>query len=527
MGQAREQFLICFSLVGTLLFAGIVFGFAPLQLLLKSENQFSELCPEDSTGTCDAQNLQLLVMFTVATFLVNCISLPSGILLDKLGPVWMIAVAMVIMESGLVLMAYSDSATFNHFIVAYALIAVGGQMTLFSAFPCAFLILEQQSAIFASISCIFDSSCIVFQIFYTLHQEYGYTRKDMFLVYAVIGLVVYPTLIILWRFQAAAQGKADNEMEDEKSEDAGVIDNAEDKAYGSMNPSDEVAVPLNDRPLLQQLRTFEFVFIIIYATFGVFRANLYIGVNNTLLADLGDAKDNFLYTNIFGYLLPAGFLFIGLISWTTTKYGLSGSLHVTNTLAIVIFAIDCVPSLKVQVFNFLLFACFRAYLYSVMADYIAKTFGLKTLGRVTGAVFSLSSVINMSQAPLIAADNKYFDGNLNYLSGIMVVVGLLLALFIEFYRYQRNRDKHWVRWVGRNSANLDLPLLDQDASPETSRKVNSAVARSPSMGKKRAGMKAVVAPDGSGNVIFKKMMKVCRVMMPSWCPSHSPISYRV
>ena len=85
----------------------------------------------------------------------------------------------------------------------------------------------------------------------------------------------------------------------------------------------------------------------------------------------------------------------------------------------------------------------------------------------------------------------------------MVIVGVLISILIEFYRYKRNQDKHWLRWVTKHSRNEGLRehLLDGDATPESSRKVHAHLARSPSLG--RPGRQALAAPDGSGNVIFR------------------------
>ena len=47
--------------------------------------------------------------------------------------------------------------------------------------------------------------------------------------------------------------------------------------------------------------------------------------------------------------------------------------------------------------NFLAFAGFRAFLYGVVSAYIAQTFGLRTLGRVTGCVFTCGALVNLAQ----------------------------------------------------------------------------------------------------------------------------------
>jgi len=50
------------------------------------------------------------------------------------------------------------------FMLGYATTAIGGQMTLFAVFPTAFELAEYQTLVFATNSCFFDGSCIVFQV---------------------------------------------------------------------------------------------------------------------------------------------------------------------------------------------------------------------------------------------------------------------------------------------------------------------------------------------------------------------------
>ena len=102
------------------------------------------------------------------------------------------------MIAGLTLFAYCDSKTMDMFVAAYALIATGGQMTLFSAFPAAFLQMQWQTLVMTMISCIFDGSCVVFQLFSTFHNLWGWSRKAMFLGYAALAVVCYGLEMVLW-----------------------------------------------------------------------------------------------------------------------------------------------------------------------------------------------------------------------------------------------------------------------------------------------------------------------------------------
>ena len=58
-------------------------------------------------------------------------------------------------------------------------------------------------------------------------------------------------------------------------------------------------------------------------------------------------------------------------------------------------------------FNFLVFAAFRAFLYGVMGAFIGATFGPLTLGRITGCVFSVGSVVNLAQVVVVVVVDIY------------------------------------------------------------------------------------------------------------------------
>ena len=146
----------------------------------------------------------------------------------------------------------------------------------------------------------------------------------------------------------------------------------------------------------------------------------------------GDARFSGLlrrYTTVFSFILPVGVVFIPVIDICVKKLGLVGTLHVTNVIGVIVGALSLVPDVHVQIANFLMFAMFRAFLYGIVGAFFAQTFGLvrfpvasrtefcnlflnlcstaltvncveymqKTLGRITGTVYTLAAAINLLQ----------------------------------------------------------------------------------------------------------------------------------
>jgi hypothetical protein len=80
------------------------------------------------------------------------------------------------------------------------------------------------------------------------------------------------------------------------------------------------------------------------------------------------------------------------------------------------------------VVTFLVFAGFRAFLYGVTGAYIGETFGAATLGRVTGCVFTAGSLVQLLQAPVVDATNRYFQGRTTVLALGMAASGVCMVL---------------------------------------------------------------------------------------------------
>ncbi|XP_017571638.2 solute carrier family 43 member 3-like [Pygocentrus nattereri] len=78
------------GLVECLCFAGVVFGWASLVFVLKSDGYFRYLCVNKTvngtiTEDCGAQDEQLSIIFTIASFMINFSTLPNGFLFDHCG----------------------------------------------------------------------------------------------------------------------------------------------------------------------------------------------------------------------------------------------------------------------------------------------------------------------------------------------------------------------------------------------------------------------------------------------------------
>jgi hypothetical protein len=72
--RKKHMVVVGVALLNTLLFSGTIFGYSALQLMLKKEGQYIELCHFNATAPvdvvesgCSEQTLKLQMMFTVVS----------------------------------------------------------------------------------------------------------------------------------------------------------------------------------------------------------------------------------------------------------------------------------------------------------------------------------------------------------------------------------------------------------------------------------------------------------------------------
>lgn len=461
----RRIALVLAVCASDLLLTGLVFGWAPLLLLLQEEGQYHELCTDPSEPTCVAQENRLNLIFAVASVAMNAGALPVGMFLDRVGPRVTIAVAAVIEVSGLSMLALADSQTFDVFVPAYVLIAFGGCITMMSSYPASFLIMRYQTAILAAISCLFDGSSVVFLVLYTAHERFGWSRKELLLGLAVVSAGVYLVLIFLWGLNEKSlrpkrkPGVNNNGVIVSTPQREQLLANgkANDNVYGSVEmeqstriPStptmvqdDDAAFRLVDIAITKQMKSFEFAYIVVYAAVQVLRATIYIGTANKLLENYGDREHGYLYTKVFSFVLPMGFLFVPSIDYLVETRGLSKALLFTNVLGVLYNVLELVPILPVQCVAFFLFAAFRAFLYAIISAFTAKTFGLKNMGSLMGIVFSIGSVISLAEYPAVYISNWLFGGDLtvlNVASLLSCVLMIPLTMYLRKYEHEREKQ---------------------------------------------------------------------------------------
>lgn len=458
------------ALISCIFFSGIIFGWAPLKLILIRENQFSELCNHasntNSTSTempqqqemaakqtlsvgddgestfqpCVQQLDKYNFIFTVAQFMLSFASLPVGFFLDHSYKTFHYAVAATLQISGLILFGISDSHSGrDYFVLSYTMLSLGGCMTLLGAFPASFLLPHHQAGILAAISCLFDFSSIIFTVFYrlNLYDEVIFSRRNLFAGLAALGALVYGVLIYGWLqlerrdWTAVVEEETKQNQRQQKEQDEVKATKDDSKRNANAMHTEYIRrMGIHDWSLQKQLCTFEYLLVVLFAAVQMLRCNFYIETVNELLQTYGDT--NAIFAEIFSYVLPCGIIFIPMIDSTVRGMGVVGTLNVTNVIGIVFGVLLLIPSLIVQSIDFAVFACFRAFLYATLNTFIAFSFGVRTMGRVIGCTFTTAAVVTLLQYPAASfAENEQHTDfttiNLIMLGICIVPVGLSLG----------------------------------------------------------------------------------------------------
>jgi len=448
--------------------------------MLLEEGQYEELCLDGQESICAARQNKLDAIFTLAQFFLSFVSLPVGVLVDTAPKPVYFAIAGILEIAGLLLFAVSESSTNkeeessfatnttrDYFLPAYSLLAVGGCLTMLGAFPASFLLPKYQAYFLASTACLFDGSSILFWAFYQLHHYFGYNRQQIFTGWVGVAVVVYSSLIICWRhletndWQKVIAKEKEISSEAETEEESrrlvnGDFNNVEgNKEEETTNNNDRYLRSIQQRNLhslgvWEQLQTWEFGLVVLFASCQMIRCNFFIMTVDGFLSSIGDNDQS--YANLFGWILPCGIVFVPFIERTITSWGILKTLHFTNGLGFLFGVLLWVPLLHVQLPNFGIFTCFRAYLYATLNSFIALTFGVKTTGRIIGFVFTTAAVVTLLQYPLSVWTNRvgnFLPANM-LLVLVLGVVPVFASLGYERYYLQKNSDKNSKNKDGTN-----------------------------------------------------------------------------
>uniref|UniRef100_A0A672IVA7 Solute carrier family 43 member 3b n=1 Tax=Salarias fasciatus TaxID=181472 RepID=A0A672IVA7_SALFA len=425
--SSQRYFTFATGLVECLGFAGAVFGWASLVFVLKEDGYFSSLCV-NSTGAnatqildCSRQDEQFSLIFTIASFMNNFMTMPNGFIFDRYGTTVARLVGIFLYTAGTLMVAFSSSAVPNLLFPALCFLAMGGILLLITNMQVGNLFGSHRSTIITLYNGAFDSSSALFLIIKLVHES-GVSLRAAFLFLSACSVIhLLRTFFLL--------------------------------------PRKFIPYPTFRQCVLSRF----FVLHLLWLSVMQLRHYLFIGTLNPMLQRLsgGEASLVSQYINAFAITQLCGVLcapWNGLImDRHKGKPRAAGETEQeadlrASVLSLFLTALQCVlfslcastPYLPLQYLTFILQVLNRSFLYGGNAAFINLAFPSCHFGKLYGMVMGLSAVFSLLQYPCFALVKGALHGDPLYVNVGLTVLSLLafvhpLSVYLHCRRTSRNK----------------------------------------------------------------------------------------
>mmetsp|Transcript_40378 Transcript_40378/g.99170 ORF Transcript_40378/g.99170 Transcript_40378/m.99170 type:complete len:558 (+) Transcript_40378:58-1731(+) len=415
--------LIAVAALQAVLTSGMVFGWAPLQLMLEEEGIYANEC-KDGVAPCPEQGIKLQTMYTVATSAFCFCVWPTGMVLDKYGPRVCSMMGSVLFGVGCALMAISSNEQ-DYFVPGLTFIALGGLPIVLAMMHLSNLLPEYAGTIITLFNVCIDVSSLNFKILYEIFAL-GFSHRDLFLGYTIVPILIFISSIFLWPMQKYEPRMMPPAV-------------GEGAALASQPKS-----TMEGQSFMRQVSSRHFILCALFTSLQLLHVNFYIGTVDDQVRELvngghGNSTDVALLTgtaagavapleerlytlgyvrgvgedgdttaamiiqmcSAFAWILPlggvamtypVGWMLDNLSMWHCVfALSFAGFLHSLTLL---------VDGTYIAYGSFLLFAYYRAALFGTMATEVAFTFGHENFGKLWGVLYLTAGVLNFTIAPL-------------------------------------------------------------------------------------------------------------------------------
>uniref|UniRef100_A0A9L0SQT1 Solute carrier family 43 member 3 n=1 Tax=Equus caballus TaxID=9796 RepID=A0A9L0SQT1_HORSE len=394
-------------------FAGVLFGWASLVFVFKTEHYFEELCEPNAgltgnatlTGNvtgqtdCKAQDEKFSLIFTLASFMNNFMTFPTGYIFDRFKTTVARLIAIFLYTTATLTIAFTSAESALLLFLAMPMLTVGGILFLITNLQVGNLFGKHRSTIITLYNGAFDSSSAVF---------------------LVIKILLSPS-----EFPDPGQQK-------------------ELHSFWSYAFSRRFAWHLMWLSMIQLWHY------------------LFIGTLNSLLTTLakGDRALVSIYTNAFAITQFFGVLcapWNGLLmdqlkqryqkKASKTGFSVSAvalcstvpSLALTSLLCLGFALCASVPVLPLQYVTFILQVISRSFLYGGNAAFLTLAFPPEHFGKIFGLVMALSAIVSLLQFPIFTFIKGPLQNDPFYVNVMLVLVTLLTFIhpFLVYRECQR------------------------------------------------------------------------------------------
>lgn len=454
------------GLLECLCFAGIVFGWASLMFVLKSDGYFSELCV-NVTGSngesldCSLQDESFSLVFTIASFMNNFLTLPSGFFYDHFGTMATRLLAIFLYTTGTLLVALSNQALSILLFPAMSCIAAGGILFLMTNMQVGNLFGSHRSTIITIYNGAFDSSSVIFLIIKVLYER-GISLRSSFLFLSACNIIhllrttvlmpkshiPYPVPDNYTYGMSCAKSNSYN-VEEYEAEQVQGLDRDRGKEDKTMETAGSLQLTDNSEKasLKSCVLSWFFLWHLVWLSVMQLRHYFFIGALNPMLNRLANQDPAVVseYTNAFAFTQLCGVLcapWNGLLMDRHRRKPLTPGLSQreadlrSSILSLLLTSLQCllfsicasVPLISLQYLTFILQVLNRSFLYGGNAAFISIAFPAHHFGKLYGLVMALSAVVSLLQYPCFAL-SKVLGGDPFYVN--IMLTGLTLLAFIH------------------------------------------------------------------------------------------------
>lgn len=445
------------GLVECLCFAGAVFGWASLVFVLKTDGYFSSLCVNTTAVNatqdldCSGQDEQFSLVFTIASFMNNVLTLPNGFLFDLFGTTVARLFGIFLYTTGTLMVSFSTAALSNLLFPALSFLAAGGILLLMTNMQVGNLFGSRRSTIITLYNGAFDSSSALFLVIKLLHEA-GVSLRSSFLFLSACSVIhLLRTFFLLPRGHIPyllpddyTYGATCGKSKTLRLEPTTANGNAEIAKEETFIDKD---VPVKQEKSFRECVMSRFFMLhLLWLSVIQLRHYLFIGTLNPMLQRLTGGEPSLVsqYINAFAITQLCGVLcapWNGLImDRHKGKPRAAGeseqeadlrasvlSLFLTSLQCLLFSLCAATPYLPLQYLTFILQVLNRSFLYGGNAAFISVAFPPCHFGKLYGLVMALSAVLSLLQYPCFALVNGPLGGDPLYVN-----IGLMLLTLLAF-----------------------------------------------------------------------------------------------
>ena len=442
-------------------FAGITFGWSSISTVFRSEGYFSAQCTQQhnnqtnsnitsSHSSCPEQEQDMILVVTLAGFVLKASTVPLGVILDRLGTLATRCIGTVLLTVGTLLVSAALPSTSDLLYPAMCCNAVGGIFLLYTLMPLGNLFPSHRSLIITLINGAMDSSAAIF-LFVKVAWDFGFTVHTLFnFIAACTAFIWFRTLFLMpvkhvpfdtpHGFQLGVFGYFTKLVKAKNSEYSPLLSEDKDSDIGNVEITKYSVVSFGTC-----LRTPEFWLNMFHIAILGLRMDMFISQAGPWLKTQSDTDREFeSFINTFGtmqllgiFCAPLnGILVDRLIKAYSrkntvkiaTRKAISVSLMTSTSLGVIFSALTCFENPECVYIAFVFSVLFRAFLYGGNASFITLTYPGEHFGKLMGLTMVIGGVVSLLQYPLGSLILTTLNGNFQTFNIYTVFACLITAV---------------------------------------------------------------------------------------------------